>query len=33
MSAGRNEQGLLGQGALIKTSKIFKPLKYDHEKI
>lgn len=29
-SAGKNEQGLLGQGPLIKTSKVFKPLKYDH---
>lgn len=32
-SAGRNEQGLLGQGSLVKTSKVFKPLKYDSASI
>lgn len=28
-SAGKNEQGLLGQGPGIKSSKVFKTLKYD----
>jgi hypothetical protein len=32
-SAGRNEQGLLGQGGQVKISKVFKPLKYDSAKI
>ena len=32
-SAGRNEQGLLGQGAGVRVSKTFKPVKYDHKKL
>ncbi|CDW84904.1 hect e3 ubiquitin [Stylonychia lemnae] len=32
-SAGKNEQGLLGQGQQVKHSKLFKPLKFDQENI
>lgn len=31
-SAGKHEQGLLGQGLGVKSSKVFKPLKYDSAK-
>jgi len=29
-SAGKNDQGLLGQGGKIKEKKHFTPLAYDH---
>jgi alpha-tubulin suppressor-like RCC1 family protein len=32
-SAGRSEQGLLGQGGKTKETKVFAPLAYDHKNI
>ena len=32
-SAGKSDQGLLGQGNSIKLSKTFKPIKYDSTNI
>lgn len=33
LSAGKNEQGLLGQGGKIKETKIFNAVAYDYKNV